>query len=45
VVSNDLAFVYNSPLFIILFGRDVGVSLGYGEALHGGELLTAGGVL
>ncbi len=31
-------------LFIILFSRNNGVTFRYGEALHGGELVAAGGV-
>ncbi len=37
--------VYDLPLFIILLSENDGVTFRYGEALHGGELVAASGVL
>ncbi len=37
--------VRDLPLFIILFGRNDGVTFRYGETMHGGELMATGGVL
>ena len=40
----DASGVCDLPLYILLFGRNDGVTFRYGEALHGGELVAASGV-